>query len=316
MNPRSPKLIVATLLCALCVAFGVTSAYAQDPTPEPNAEECIGCHEGLRGHWENSPHGRSTTDPSFLFDWREQGSPQECLTCHTTGYDPATGTYLSQGVNCLTCHSPVPTGHPDTFMPTDDSSEKCGSCHLETYSEWEDSSHGAEDMTCNQCHNPHTSDVRAENSQQLCQSCHDTESHYFSFTGHAEEGLLCTDCHLRVNESTDGNGHSQRHHTFKVDLHTCNACHKEDMHSEVNTANTNALEADSEVTCEAETLAAAMPTPMPSRSVMSAEPTGPSPLLYAVPAGIGLIFGTLLAPSLSRAFAHRKDEDNDEEENS
>lgn len=310
MHPQYRKLIlVFALVCALFVAFGTASVHAQDATPQPNDQECIGCHEGLRGHWENSPHGKSTTDPKFQLEWKAKGSDPQCLTCHTTGYDPATGTYQSEGVSCLACHSPVPASHPDNMMPTDDSAQKCGSCHKETYAEWETSNHGAEDMTCNQCHNPHTSEVRAENSQELCKSCHNTETHYYAFTGHAEKGLLCTDCHLRVNDAPDGSGHSQRHHTFKVDLNTCNACHAQDMHAEVNLANKDALEPDPAVACyPAETVASINPTPEPTPAPVTTEPAGPSPLVYVVPAGIGLVFGTMIAPWVGRMSSRRKDE--------
>ena len=33
-------------------------------------------------------------------------------------------------------------------------------CHLDTHDEWEASQH-SKDLTCNQCYNPHTTDIRA-----------------------------------------------------------------------------------------------------------------------------------------------------------
>src|SRR5690606_17805167 len=122
----------------------------------------------------------------------------------------------------------------------------------DTLAEWEVSEHGEQGMTCNQCHNPHTAELRQANSQELCNSCHNTEGHYYSFTGHAAEGMLCTDCHLRINDSPDAGtmGHGGRIHTFKIDLQSCNDCHLGDMHSEIDEAMTNAsIKPQAEVAC-------------------------------------------------------------------
>lgn len=250
------KRIIYGALCGallLILAFvALPTASAQDATPAPNAEECVGCHEGLRAYWEESAHGYALVDPAFQEAWTAQGSPKECLACHTTGFDPETGAYKEGGVGCLTCHSPVPSNHPDAYMPTDVSSRLCGNCHLDTFNEWEISAHGEQGMTCNQCHNPHTAKLRVVNSQELCNSCHNTEGHYYTFTGHAREGLLCTDCHLRVNDSPDAGtmGHGEREHTFKVDLKSCNDCHLGDMHSEADEAMPNAsIEPNTDVAC-------------------------------------------------------------------
>jgi hypothetical protein len=32
--------------------------------------------------------------------------PKPCFPCHTTGWDPATGTYAEPGVTCEGCHGP------------------------------------------------------------------------------------------------------------------------------------------------------------------------------------------------------------------
>jgi predicted CXXCH cytochrome family protein len=333
MNARKIKVIgygalLGALLAILAFATLPTASAAplrQDATPVPNAQECTGCHEGLRGYWEQSAHGYALADPAFQEAWTQQGSPQECLACHTTNYDPETGEYTEGGVGCLTCHSPVPSNHPDTYMPTDVSSRLCGDCHLQTFNEWEISEHGQQGMTCNQCHNPHTAELRVESSQELCNSCHNTEGHYYSFTGHAKEGLLCTDCHLQVNDSPDAGtmGHGERIHTFKTDLETCNDCHLSDMHAEADTAMTGTGEAQTEpaVACypaETTDLVASTSTEagfVPARQEVTAyvspTPSGPGPLVYILPAGFGLIFGTMLAPWIERLAKRRREEKGD-----
>ncbi len=307
--------LFSALLAILAFAAIPTVAAApvrQDATPVPNAEECTGCHEGLRGYWDQSAHGYALVDPEFQEAWTEQGSPQECLACHTTGFNPATGEYTDGGVGCLSCHSPVPSNHPDAYMPTDVSSRLCGDCHLDTFKEWEISEHGQQGMTCNQCHNPHTAELRVGTSQELCNSCHNTEGHYYSFTGHAREGLLCTDCHLRVNDSPDAGtmGHGEREHTFKVDLKSCNDCHLGDMHSEADEAMPNAsIEPNTDVACyPVETTETVEFTPARPEvtAFVSPTPTGPSPLVYILPAGFGLVFGTMLAPWIDRLSKKRR----------
>ena len=316
MNKRIVYSALISALLMILAFIDIPGASAaplrQDATPVPNAQECVGCHEGIRGYWEQSAHGYALVDPAFQEAWTQQGSPQECLACHSTGFDPATGEYNEGGVSCLSCHSPVPANHPQAYMPTDVSSRLCGNCHLETFQEWEISEHGQQGMTCNQCHNPHTSELRVGTSQELCNSCHNTEGHYYTFTGHAREGLLCTDCHLRVNDSPDAGtlGHGARVHTFKVDLQSCNDCHLGDMHAEADASMPNAsIEPQTDVACypvEATEAAAFTPARQDVTPYVSHTPTGPSPLIYILPAGFGLVLGTMLAPWIERLTRQRR----------
>lgn len=317
---QNTRIILGALLGALLLILAFTAIptasaapLRQDPTPEANAQECVGCHEGLRGYWDQSAHGYALTDADFQQAWTEQGSPTECLACHTTGFNPETGTYAEGGIGCLSCHSPVPGNHPEAYMPTDVSSRLCGNCHIDTFAEWEISEHGQQGMTCNQCHNPHTAKLRVGTSQELCNSCHNTEGHYYTFTGHAREGLLCTDCHLRVNDSPDAGtmGHGERNHSFKVDLQSCNDCHLGDMHSETDEAMTNAgVESKTDVACyPVEPVQPVEFTPARQAPIayVSPTPTGPSPLVYVLPAGIGLVFGAMMAPWVDRLSKKRRD---------
>ncbi len=79
MNARLIKLIcysalLGALLAILAfVAIPPASAapLRQDATPVPNAQECTGCHEGLRGYWEQSAHGYALADPAFQEAWTQ-----------------------------------------------------------------------------------------------------------------------------------------------------------------------------------------------------------------------------------------------------
>ncbi len=330
MHTRVSKLIAGSalavaLLAAVLGLLAVPTANAaplrQDATPVPNAEDCTGCHEGLRGYWEQSAHGYALVDPAFQKAWMEAGSPDECLACHTTGFNAETGEFKEGGVGCLACHSPVPSNHPETYMPTDVSSRLCGTCHVDTFNEWEISEHGQQGMTCNQCHNPHTAQLKVGHSQELCNSCHNTEGHYYTFTGHAEEGLLCTDCHLRVSDSPDAGtmGHGSRSHTFKVDLESCNDCHLGDMHADADSAmpsTTATTAAETDVACyPVDTTEQPAANFVPAREevtpYVSTTPSGPGPLVYVLPIGFGLVFGTLLGPWIERWRNRRRKQDNE-----
>jgi len=81
---------------------------------------------------ELSHHGQAMTDPAFITAWEERGQPQECLPCHTTGYDKDSGTWAADGIVCEACHAPLATNHPEQPMPTDRSVNLCGTCHQET----------------------------------------------------------------------------------------------------------------------------------------------------------------------------------------
>ena len=220
----------------LAILFGlvtfVVSQAQSDPVQGPFSTECVDCHEGIQAQWEESQHGQATEDEAFVQMWTEKGKPSECLSCHTTGYDALTHDYEAAGITCDNCHTLTTNGpsHPEQVMVTDYSAASCGTCHVDTYAQWQTSEHGEAEMSCYNCHNAHSTSIKGESVQALCESCHTTESHFYTFTGHAEEGLLCTDCHLRISDGEMGEGHGKREHSFAVDLHTCNECHGKEMH--------------------------------------------------------------------------------------
>ncbi len=230
------KPFVWRTLVGLCLAIptGILAtavAQAGTPTLQLADSECQDCHQAIQSHWANSGHGQAFSDPLFQEAWTKQGKPLDCLACHTTGYDPATGTWQDEGVSCSMCHYPASINHPDmVIMPTDISSRHCGECHLETYTDWQSSGHGQEDLACIRCHNPHTSNLKRSSAQELCQSCHADESHFYDETTHAQSGMLCTDCHLHVAAGVMGEGHARREHTFAVSITTCVDCHGDHMH--------------------------------------------------------------------------------------
>jgi hypothetical protein len=284
-------------LCfALPMGFlAVAVAQAGSPMQETSQDECRDCHEIIQTHWTDSAHGHAADDEVFTEAWQAQGSPQECLSCHTTGFDPETGTWQAEGVSCTVCHYPTSENHPEQVMPTDISSRLCGKCHLDTYAEWEVSTHGQEELACVRCHNPHTTALKKSDAQEVCQACHNQEAHFYNYTGHAEEGLLCADCHLRVSDGEMGEGHGQRLHTFVVDVETCTGCHGDNLHYPTG-----------DESASVETVEASALLPI-GRTSVSTQPNPVSPMGFAVVAAlVGMGSGMILAPWLEKWYRRAK----------
>ena len=278
-----------------CLFLAVATEAGSSQQEGPVRTDCNECHESTVTHWEVSAHGQAMADPAFQAAWQERGSPAECLVCHTTNFDPETGTWEADGIGCATCHSGQTGPHPETPMPTDPSSRLCGSCHIDTHDEWQVSAHGEGELSCSKCHNPHTTSIKAGSIGDLCISCHNEEGFHYGYTGHAKEGLLCTDCHLSVSDSPIGEGHGKRVHTFSVSLDTCNECHVHEMHRSESTASGDesanpmwtAYEPANETACE-----------LDEAPVIAEEPMSPptQPYHYLLVAAVGMGFGIAVTP--------------------
>jgi hypothetical protein len=278
---------------------GIAVAGAQPPDPQGDPEDCLGCHNIIRANWEDSAHGLAGIDPEFIRVWNERGQPADCMACHATGYDEITGDWDTEGIECIVCHSPVPEDHPEQVIPTNISSRLCGTCHLDTFAEWEISTHGQEGLTCNRCHNSHTTSLKASGVQELCEACHNEQTHFFTYTPHYEQGILCTDCHLKVEEGEMGEGHGERRHTFTVDLDTCTECHGEGLH----------YPGTPEEKEDGSPLRSGLTFPADDEP-LTQQPNPVSPIGFAVLAAIvGMAAGMLLAPWLERWYrrANRTD---------
>lgn len=224
------RIMMGMIFALLLGSFTFAATQAQTDPEAYGSDDCGDCHEAVTTQWENSVHGHASVVETFLATWAEQGSPTDCLRCHTTGFDPETSSYEKEGIACETCHPSDPAEHPQKIMQTDISSRLCGQCHVDTFAEWETSEHGQEELSCARCHNPHSNELRAGSMQDTCRTCHKEETHFYAFTAHANAGLLCTDCHLQTKSEPLGDGHSRIAHTFSVGTNTCTLCHNQEMH--------------------------------------------------------------------------------------
>ncbi len=306
VKARFERLILAIMFALLVAAITLVVAQAQEGTPNqpttPNSE-CAICHTEFQMTWMNGPHGQAGSDPVFKEQWAAQGKPGACLVCHTTGYDPASGTWKSDNVSCEACHGPVAPDHPKTPMPVDRSPALCGRCHSDTrfgWQEWQGSTHYQRGMNCITCHDPHSAAIKVVGTSQnkgdvsqLCINCHKETSMNFSYTTHFQKGVSCVDCHLKHLGSQERAAHTVPDHSFNASLTTCNTCHATQMHQPgeatapaINTNQTNPPAG-----------------PQIQTSSLSPEPEPVSPIGYATLAGlVGLAAGMILSPWLEKIY--------------
>ncbi|NIM92724.1 MAG: hypothetical protein GTO18_03280 [Anaerolineales bacterium] len=275
----------ATLLTIVIVQ----ATPATEPTAPPELD-CKGCHSEFHDAWSQGKHAKAISDPVFQEAFEAQGRPVSCMQCHTTGFDPESGTWISDGVTCSMCHIPTSGDHPLAPMGTDRSGKLCGECHSETYFEWQVSTHRETELVCVDCHDSHGTRLKARNASLLCANCHRTRVSSFAHTQHSEAGLSCADCHLEELNQESGEGRSERLHSFNVELSTCNECHAYQMHDPID-VHIEQPEPETDAMASVENLS------------VSTEPSPVSPIGFAMLSGIiGMATGMILAPWLERWY--------------
>jgi predicted CXXCH cytochrome family protein len=273
------------------VGFACIQTTAKAQADEPTPVDCKICHSSFQNAWEEGAHGQAATSTALWDAWRDQGEEGRCLTCHTTGYDPTTGLWVAEGIDCGACHATGVENHPAEPMPADRSSKFCGNCHTETYFEWQVSAHAKSEMACLSCHDPHGTQLKAETTSHLCATCHRERASNFAHSEHSAQGLTCADCHLGELEGALGEGHALRDHSFNVRLHTCNECHAYQMHDPGEVHPESFDQQGLEVMTSTDTVR------------MTTQPASMNPIGFAsVAALIGMATGIILAPWLERWY--------------
>ncbi len=275
----------------MVVTYALAQAASVPQLDASGTQVCATCHPPFQEAWQAGAHGQALEDPAFKIAWKAAGQPEECLVCHVTGYDPATNSWMMDGVACEACHGAMTANHPAEPMRADRTGKLCGDCHSETYFEWQVSSHGEHEMDCADCHDPHTTSLKAENEDVLCASCHQERSENFAHSAHSQQGLGCVDCHLSQLAVSGQEGHSKRDHTFFVSMEACTNCHVGQMHD---TANVHQDEVVVEPAVDAMAAVEALP--------VRAEPVPVSPLGFTVLAGlVGVAVGIVITPLIDRS---------------
>lgn len=229
MNNR-PKLVILSLLISLTfLKIGLASAANEttDLYEYQGKDFCLACHADQGRDWEESAHATAYSNTDFQSKWNELGSPDDCLSCHTTGYNPDEGSYLYEDVTCEECHGPGLT------MEINKSVELCADCHSGPYptvQEWQASgpSHGNAD--CFTCHDQHSTELVYETSVETCGQCHDSHVELLETSAHADN-VECSDCHLKTEPANFAeNIPGDTGHSFSAmeDL-DCSDCHDKEL---------------------------------------------------------------------------------------
>lgn len=226
--------IVAATLALTWLWPGASPALSDsDPAPTfsllgnyQSPQLCRECHADEFEAWSNTTHANALFDPVFRTYLQQVEQPGECLACHTTGYDTASGQFVLAGVTCEACHGPYRPQHPEQSMAIATSPTFCGDCHTYTLAEWETSRHGGAGVTCIDCHEVHSQQTRASmTTDALCATCHQTEVQDAAHQAHAEANIPCIECHLDRPDDIPVNGHRVTGHSFTATQQNCDNCH-------------------------------------------------------------------------------------------
>jgi len=197
------------------------------------SSSCQKCHTEIHTDWMTTRHAQAFSSPIFQRDWTEASQQSSCLECHTTGFNPANGTYSEEGVTCESCHGPFQPNHPAQDMPVTPNADLCANCHKNTTDEWKASKHSSAGIQCESCHNPHSQTPLAPTVTELCSNCHKDRGDSFTHGTHASSGLECSNCHMYTaprGEDPIG-GLVPTGHTFSVGSDACIGCHQDTVHT-------------------------------------------------------------------------------------
>ncbi len=262
MNTASRISLVVGFVCLSLFLLRDHTAAGRGDRPNNSNEECRLCHRDIYEAWEVSMHNTTAyKGDKFQAVWESEGQSTDCLDCHATGFNPATGTVDTVGVGCAACHQPVDNGEfdPDerdhTQLSIPRRVEACATCHGNdhalSYTEWEMSAHnGGIEVGCLSCHGPHDTGLIRDDTIDLCGSCHFEPLPVNSIHMEIESG--CSDCHpspisVENVHMSGGDGAvadcvachmvpeydrwnrylSNTGHTLEVTLTACVSCHGE-----------------------------------------------------------------------------------------
>jgi hypothetical protein len=236
-------LLVGILALGLWAGFSTQAAAAPPPQGEAQNQEiqdpatCGECHQDVYATWQTGAHADAMSSASFQEAWAGVGQLDECLACHSTGFDPNTGAMTTPDVTCQACHQKMgDQDHPPAMMTVEVEAERCGECHTDTFAEWQLSGHGKRGIACASCHHSHSQALRIEPAPELCHQCHGGRFEDMAHSSHAGAELTCNECHMPPNPAAElvgGMGGVSTHgHTFSVGSQTCAQCHVAEIHGQ------------------------------------------------------------------------------------
>lgn len=243
---RWPLALMVLLVALVLATAGALPAQAAPPrqdnapaggetaaeTPD-SAAQCQECHLDVASHWTGSAHAHAFDDPVFQQRWAAMGQPGDCLRCHTTNFQPATGEYDAEGVACEACHGAVEGEHPPAPVAILADEQYCGTCHTTTLGEWHRTGHATSGVGCMQCHDPHSQGPLFADADEMCLNCHTDSMGAYLEDLHVSQGIGCVDCHALVipPDPLPDDGIVPTGHAFDITPATCVACHTDALHA-------------------------------------------------------------------------------------
>jgi predicted CXXCH cytochrome family protein len=240
---RNPAMAWAAILVALLIPLilAVNFAYGSSPRQDDSihaeaseiVRQCQECHLDIANHWGSSPHAHAFDDPVFQQRWTGMGKPSDCLSCHTTNFEPATGEFAAEGVDCRACHGEVGGEHPPAPVAILADEQYCGKCHTTTLGEWHRTGHATSGVGCMQCHDPHSQGPLFADADEMCLNCHKESMGPYLEDLHVSKGIGCVDCHALVipPDPIPDDGIVPTGHSFSITPATCVACHTDALHA-------------------------------------------------------------------------------------
>ena len=227
MDEKNIILILILSFCFILLFYNQSYAYCLEPNNTFTYQGpgyCLECHPKEMEDWLTSAHSVSYTNSSFQSSWKEIGSPEQCLICHTTDYMSGLG-FKDASVSCEECHGPGNT------MQINKTVSLCAKCHTDpfpTFEEWKESWPQHRNATCYTCHTPHSTKLTLGTSSATCGQCHSDIHDEVAVTMHGDYNVECSDCHMYFIPANFLTGTpAQTGHTFeatKAHLN-CTECH-------------------------------------------------------------------------------------------
>ncbi len=224
--------------CKTCHADIYTKSFENTPhyaLIKQNQHGCEDCHGPGQAHVEGG--GDITKIISFKKLSPSQAS-QRCLQCHQGTLEHsnfARSVHLSQGVGCLSCHSPHHATEPNHLL-VKAQPQLCYGCHATQKAEFaRPFRHRVEVglIQCSDCHNPHGSFIERQlrtnsaGDQMICTKCHTEVQGPFVFEHRPVRVEGCTSCHV-----PHGSSNPRLLRVSQVNI-LCLQCHTPTMQSGV-----------------------------------------------------------------------------------
>ncbi len=205
IDPTAGSAYVGVETCKGCHAELYEKNFANTPHAALTKDGHHGCEDC---HGPGSAHVEGGGDKTKIIRFGELSPAQasrRCMSCHQANIensDFAQSVHLSQGIGCLSCHSPHHSGAPQWLL-LKPQTQLCYGCHAQQKAEFARPFRHRVDVgliQCSDCHNPHGTfrdrQLReADGGMEVCNKCHFDKQGPFVFEHIPVKQVGCGGCH-------------------------------------------------------------------------------------------------------------------------